>query len=405
MPERLRKWYTCTPVSCRGKDFVGDESFFMRDSGLLSRSFRQIGCESKSIMALPGSPLDFTDELLRTEYANLESAAWWKSLGIDGVLLYSWGAPKYRKIARAIDRAGLQLAVFMDFSGDFIPWWNPRAFLRLKAEEHKNSPLPARIAKTCRDWLKCVGIDVLRNAHLSHADVVILSNPYCREKFRRHPFYNASIARNALILPCPIHKRFHYDESTPKEYRAVAIGRWDDDYQKRPEFLMAAIETLVAQDTGIIIDIYGTITPRMEAWRDTLPGGQKSRVLLHGFIPNEQLLNVYSRSMVSLCSSTYESAHIVSVEALCCGCSIACPPRDGLLSLQWYATEDGNAAGTVATEDTPESLAAAIQNELHLWKTGQRDPVAISRAWGRRTHAVSFLPRLLAAVGHAPPQP
>lgn len=404
MSERPRRWYTCTPVPCRGKDFVGDESFFMRDSGLFCRSLRQLGIESKSIMALPGSPDDFTDELLRTEYANLESATWWKSLDIDGVILYSWGAPRYRNVARAIDRAGLKLAILMDFSGDFVPWWNPRAFLRQGSRERAGSSLPARVVATCREWLKCIGIDLLRNAHLSHADAVILSNPYCREKFRRHPFYNASIARNALILPCPIHERFRYDEATPKQYRVVAIGRWDDDYQKRPAFLMAAINNLVEQDAGVIVDIYGTITPRMEAWRETLAPGQKDRVLLHGFLPNEQLLHVYRRSMVSLCSSTYEGSHIVSVEALCCGCSVVCPPRSGLLSLQWYATEDAGAAGTVAAKDTPESLADAVRNELRLWKTGRRNPVAISQTWSERTHAVRFLPRLLAAIDPAQPQ-
>lgn len=391
MPGDSLKWYTCTPVA-----FVGDESFFMRDSGLFSRSFRRLGIESKSVMPLPGHDADFADELIRTEYAHLESPAWWKNLGIDGVLLYSWGAPRYRRMAWAIRKAGLKLAIFMDFSGDLIRWWRLPSYFRAKLENDTDGALATRWLAACRDWIHDAGTDILRNRHLSAADAVILGNPFCRENFASLTWlYKPSIARRALILPCPIHERFVYDAACPKEYRAIAIGRWDDERQKRPAFLTACLEHLTASDEHIIVDIYGTITPQLERWHGSLPPRQQSRILLQGFLPNEELLGVYRRSMVSICSSSFESAHIVSVEALCCGCSIAAPPRDGLLSLRWYATEDDGAAGTIAKRDTPESLADAVLHELRLWKTGRRDPSFISRAWTERVHTIKFIPRLL----------
>ncbi len=395
MPGDSLKWYTCTPVA-----FVGDESFFMRDSGLFSRSFRHLGMESKSVMPLPGYDADFTDELIRTDYAQLESPDWWKSLGIDGVLIYSWGAPRYRGVVRAIRKAGLKVAVFMDFSGDLIRWWRLPSYFRKRLAHHRRLSFGARWFAACRDWLHDAGTDILRNRHLAYADIVILGNPLCRANFARLRWlYKSSIARRALILPCPIHERFVYDAETPKEYRALAIGRWDDENQKRPAFLTACLARLTAEDERIVIDIYGTITPQLEEWRASLPPAARDRVLLHGFLPNEELLHVYRRSMISLCSSSFEGSHIVSVEALCCGCSIVAPPRDGLLSLRWYAEEDEGAAGTIAREDTPESLAEAALCELRLWKTGRRDPVSISRAWTERVHAVRFIPRLLQAIG------
>lgn len=395
MPGDSLKWYTCTPVA-----FVGDESFFMRDSGLFSRSFRRLGIESKSIMPLPGYAADFADELIRTEYTNLESPDWWKSLGIDGVLLYSWGAPRYRRIAQAIRKAGLKLAIFMDFSGDFIRWWRLPSYVQAKLAHRPDESLGVRWLAAWRDWFHDAGTDVLRNRHLSAADVVILGNPFCRENVTAlKGLYKPSIARHAQILPCPIHERFFYDDASPKEYRVIAIGRWDDERQKRPAFLAACLERLTVIDEQIVVDIYGNITPQLETWHASLPFHVQSRVLLQGFLPNEELLGVYRRSMVSICSSSYESAHIVSVEALCCGCSIAAPPRDGLLSLRWYATEDGGAAGTIAGSDTPESLADAVLHELQLWKTGRRDPSSISQAWTERVHTIRFIPRLLEQIG------
>lgn len=117
------KWYTCTPVS-----FKGDHTFFSRDSGAFCKAFQRIGVESRAIMPTPAQEGDDPD-LIRTEYANLKDAAWWKSLGIDGVILYAWGMGKYLPIARAIHDAGIFLVVYMDSSGLFFPWqyWLPIA--------------------------------------------------------------------------------------------------------------------------------------------------------------------------------------------------------------------------------------------------------------------------------------
>ena len=57
---------------------------------------------------MPGvrQPDDEAD-LIRTEYANLESAEWWRAHKLDGVVLYAWGRPRYRFIAKAIHEAGI----------------------------------------------------------------------------------------------------------------------------------------------------------------------------------------------------------------------------------------------------------------------------------------------------------
>ncbi|MBR5774692.1 MAG: hypothetical protein IKY42_00320, partial [Bacteroidaceae bacterium] len=125
MNPRYKKIYCCTHVS-----FAANEHFFIRDTGLISRTLQSMGIESKCIMPLPYHDSDQREGIIRTEYKNLKSVSWWKSLGIDAVVLYSWGAPKYTLIARAIHKAGIKLVLHLDTSGNFngedwdeLPWY------------------------------------------------------------------------------------------------------------------------------------------------------------------------------------------------------------------------------------------------------------------------------------------
>jgi len=77
-----RHWLTCTPVA-----FRGGPGFFARDSGLLCKGFQAIGIHCRAIMPGPEMPNDRREDLIRTPYRNLESAAWWKESGAQGVVL------------------------------------------------------------------------------------------------------------------------------------------------------------------------------------------------------------------------------------------------------------------------------------------------------------------------------
>ena len=86
--------------------FHANRGFHIRDSGLIARHLRLLGLESKCIMPLPYYDDDTErDNLIRVEMEKLRDPEWWRSLGIDGVVLYSWAAPRYGAIARAIRRA------------------------------------------------------------------------------------------------------------------------------------------------------------------------------------------------------------------------------------------------------------------------------------------------------------
>ena len=60
-------------------------------------------------------------DLIRTMYANLESALWWREQKIDVLVLYAWGRPKFRKVACAIREAGIFLILNQDNGGYICP--------------------------------------------------------------------------------------------------------------------------------------------------------------------------------------------------------------------------------------------------------------------------------------------
>ena len=347
-----RKIYCCTPVA-----FIADEStFFIRDTGLVSRSMRNDGAESKVIMPLPYYEEDLRDEILRTEYKNLESAAWWRSLQLDAVILYSWAYPRYLRVARAIHKSGTKLIIHLDTNG----------FTYLRRTWN-----PIRLAK---DVLH----DFLRSLHLNYADLVTMSEPVLT-KLGKSAIYSPVIRQKGFSCVTPVAASY-VDSAKPRQYKVTCVGRWSDsqaDEVKRPEFCLRTAQELVRLDKEVVVEIYGHVGQKMESLHRGITEGRE-RVLLKGFIYNEELPAVYGGAMVNYCPSMSEGTHISSAEALCCGCSVAVTPRRELNVVQWYTTRD---SGSVSEADTPESLARAIHRELQLWKEGKRNPEAISNAW------------------------
>ena len=97
MSIKAKRIYTCTPVS-----FSGGDNFLARDSGLFCKTLLSMGIENKSIVQLPHQEGEHADFLIRTSMSNLKSPEWWKSHHLEGVILYSWGAPRYTAVARSI---------------------------------------------------------------------------------------------------------------------------------------------------------------------------------------------------------------------------------------------------------------------------------------------------------------
>lgn len=350
------KIYTCTPVA-----FVADESFFIRDSGLICNELIKMGVESKSVMPLPYREGDYGENLIRTEMKNLKSPKWWASLGIDGVVLYSWGLPKYLGVALAIKKAGLRLVIHMDSAGRFD-----------KIPKGDSSRLKAIVKYMCTSFF-----NPFRVWHLRSADVITMAPP-AAESIGEMLFFSRFVVRRNFPMPCPVSSICRFDGRRKKNV-VMCVGRWDDESQKRTSYLLRTIENYYKKGGDAEIRVYGKLTKGVREWYSRMPESIKSRVVLGGYISNSKLHEEFQESKIVLCPSSHESSHIVSAEGLCCGCSIVVTNRpEPLRCVHWYTTRQ---SGTISKEDTPESLADALIDELNEWEKGNRCPDKISSSW------------------------
>lgn len=361
----MKKIYTCTPVS-----FAANEGFHIRDTGLIAAGLRALGYESKCILPLPAHEDDWDLPLIRTEYKKLSSPSWWKSLGIDGLILYSWAAPRYLTIARAVKKAGIPLHIHLDSSADFA--------------EEPFSFTPGGLRRELTH--------ALRSLHLSYADIISIADP-AADVLARSRRYHWSTAGKYIPMPCPVTPACSYDGRV-KENKIISVGRWDDLRQKRPDLLMTSLELLYSRGCEFITEIYGKLTDDLKNWHAALPQASADKIVLKGYVPNKFLTEeVYNSARILLCPSLFESSHIVSAEALCCGCSVVTTNRPSdLRDVIWYTSRN---SGSVAPEDSPESLAAALAQECRLWAEGQRNPHEIARAWQPHFHTDKVLPQII----------
>ncbi|MFI3244151.1 MAG: glycosyltransferase [Akkermansia sp.] len=323
---------------------------------------------------------DIKELVIRVPMKRLSSVQWWKSQKIDVVVLYSWAKPEYILVARAIHKAGIRLVLHLDMGRAYPPLWDKSI---------------SSICKRSFVFCRRVAADLARSKHMRYADI-ITATKIIQEEIRNRRFYGDAVADKFFECPTMIASHFKY-EGQVKESTIVTCANWTaGNGVKRPEFLMACVDVLLQREqfAASKIEIYGKPTKQMLAWHEGLSAEERKRVRMYGFINNEDLVDINARAQISLCFSRHESLHIASLEALCSGCSIVVANRERLRIVRSY-TENG--CGSVTKEDTPESMAEAILDELAEWKAGARNPMDISRYWQNKCSACYVIPRILRA--------
>jgi glycosyltransferase involved in cell wall biosynthesis len=333
---------------------------------------------------------DDDPRLLRTEYVNLTRASWWAGLHLDGIVLYGWGLPRYTPIARAIKEAGIPLFLYLDAIGLWSPWTNGMDFVR-NYWTYSTRSFPGllgwlRFAVIARSYFP-PALDLPRLRKLSLADAVGLPSPWALDSTRRYAqFYGFdSLLPKLHLTPPPIDPVMTY-AGQPKQNRVICVGRWHrpDWAQKNPALLLEALTLFLRQNPGSSAIIVGGGAQALGQTRWARPILEQNlpvRFLDH--LPHAQLVDLLATSRISICSSTYEAAHLTSFEALCCGCSIVTTTGPALPSVYWGARENG----TIASGPDAPALAQALADETQAWDQGKRDPHASSRTWSQRVHA------------------
>ena len=381
--ERNRKLrvFTCTP-----KDFAGDETFFSRESGMFSRGMSMLGVESRAVM--PGSPRGEDDSaLIRTNYKNLQDPEWWRSHNLDGVILYSWAAPRYTRIAEAIRAAGIRLCVCMDTEGVVSPYANPREwftsrFYRLWFESRGTKETLLAFAKYA---VESVAAPVARRRirHYRAADVITVPTPdglvWVKNEARR--LGGEELASRFRYLPHPQSHLFSYD-GTPKEKLVITVARWarEDWGQKNPQVLIEAYRRFLAMRPD---------------WSGLIIGSEATRLLDRLGIPPitglefldrispGKLPEFYRKASIGFWSSRSEGQQGTAAQALCCGASVVSHGSANMSCFRHYVTRG---SGRLAPANRPQALAKELALEADDWEAGERDPSAISAAWTKEFH-------------------
>jgi glycosyltransferase involved in cell wall biosynthesis len=387
------KVYTCTPVR-----FKGDYTFFARESGLFSVGLNEIGVESRPIM--PGPPIGDDDpRLIRTEYANLESADWWRSMKLDGLILYSWAAPRYNAIAEAASAAGIKLLVNMDTCGLVSPlaspgdWWR-EAHVRYLREQ------PGFVERLV-DMSKAL-VEVLfhpvakrRIRHYDAATVVAAVTPYGA---RWIPNEAIALGRRDLTarfkyLPHPQLPIFHYD-GTPKERLVLTVGRWHkpDWPQKYPELLLDAYHRFLTARPDWKGLIVGGGAPDLCKLLHQDPSRFEGRLSFIDYVKPDQLPELYRRARIGFWTSRWEGQQGTGAQALCCGCSVVSASSAQNSCFRHYVTRE---SGRLASKNKTDVLADELALEADSWESEERDPTRISQVWCQEFHMQNVARRAL----------
>jgi glycosyltransferase involved in cell wall biosynthesis len=385
---------TCTPV-----DYAADTRFFTRDSGLLCHGFRMAGHDAWVVMPGVSRPGE-TPGVLRGTTEELESADWWRAQGFELVVLYAWCDPKYRNIAEAVRAAGARLVQNLDTGGMFTPYGGFMEWFRV-CSTMGSGPQRVRLkflafARAMRDLFPFV-YEKKRLAMMDCSDAIAVVSEPAAASLRSyaaalgHPELN----RKIMVVPHPVSPKMR--PGAEKSRHVLVVGRWRpaDWHQKDPRLTIQVLNAFLADFPSWTAEIVGS--GGGDLGKSAACGeGVNERLMFRDEIPHGEMAARYQKSSIILCCSRYESFHIASAEALCCGCSVVVASHPLLASTAWFTTRD---SGTVARDRSPCSLVEALSAEARAWESGSRDATAISARWTPSLGAREIAEAIPAAVG------
>lgn len=384
--------------------FVGDQAFFDRDSGLLSRGIQSLGVDSGAVTlgsAMPGE----LPSIIHGTWEQMEDPEWWAALRLDGLAFITWGNWRFHRMVGAAMKAGIRVAQMTDTQGIQSPVSDWRAHLQAESAHYWHEPRWKQITRTLAKLPVTLTARVafrdLRDARtIAASDYFLAPTPTAAERYQNltRRLQGPDAARRVRFVPFPVNFHFRYSPEIQKQEEVVAVGRWDS-LQKRTPLLIATISKALARRPSVRFRIFGQVCPELEQWHENLPANLRGQVTLEGLVPNSTLAEGYRRARVILVSAAYEGCHNASAEAICSGATIVGCRSPFLGVLEWHA---GRNSGRLAEQATPGSLAQALLDELEAWDLGQRDPVAISSFWTRELHADRVAARILELFGELP---
>jgi glycosyltransferase involved in cell wall biosynthesis len=388
--------FTGTPCN-----FDGTQDFFDRDSGLTMRGFESLGVHSGSITLGPEKSGDLP-AMRRATWNELESPAWWSEQHLDGLVFYTWGNPKYLRMVSAAKAAGIRVAQFTDSQGIISPLADWKAHIRSEEAYLWHKPVWVRLLRKSAKLAYSHSLRIILRDRaivktILNGDLFLSASPNSEIRYRKlvRMISGYDPADRVHYVPLPVNWHFTFSSDIQKTNDIVAIGRWDSD-QKRTPLLISTISRFLKMRSDVRFRIFGNVCPLLREWHHQLSSIERSKVCLEGVVSNQELATPLQMAKIILVSSAYESFHIASAEAVCCGASVVACRSPFLDTLAWHASRN---SGTIASNATPAGLSNALFCELSAWDNGDRDPLAISKSWSDEFHPDRVAARILELLG------
>jgi glycosyltransferase involved in cell wall biosynthesis len=392
------KIYTCTPVRFRGGDI-----FFSRDSGLLCKGLSMLGVETRAL--LPGPPIEDKDPLLwRVPYAQLESSDFWRSLSLDGLILYSWAAPRYYPIAQALRQANVPFLVNVDSSGLVSKLANDRLWSRdvvpyLIRSLWQKSEWRSSLSGLVDNYFGIHRVAKARLKTIEAATVTTAVTPlgalWLQEEVTR--LGRSDLSNKIQYLPHPQPDDFAYS-GCAKEKIVVSVARWErrDWLQKNPKLLLRSLAIFLERLPDWKAVVIGRGATQLVHLLRMDTGLSFERVEFADFLPMADIKLIYNRAMIGLWVSRGEGQIGAGAQALCCGCSVVAPNLGTLSCFSDYVTRQ---SGRLALSAHPQDVADALMLEAQDWEKSHRSPSDISAAWYSEFAAGNVAQRALTLLG------
>lgn len=395
-PSCKPKWLTAIPMV-----YTEDNGLWERDVGLLCLALREIGQDCSFAVLGPPSVRRDGQLIMGTE-AQFADVSWWRRWAADVVILTSWGEPRFEPIARAVKQSGSRLLLKLDSHGLVSPRVHFMDYLTSSYHRYRDvsrpAPLALAIASTLIKFVVPQSYDHRLIRLLAHGECLAIESLIAADRLKAFlaAYGRDNLARRVAVLPHPVSPHMVFDPAVVKAPQIVAVGRWES-YVKNAPLLVSVLASVLEQESEYGARIVGSGNDVVSSLVRRLPAGIRQRISITGKVCHQCMPKMYQEARIILVPSRFESFHIASAEALCCGCAVVGP--SGIPSMHYFTS---HASGTVAVRPDAAGLEVALRTEIANWREGRRDPAAIGDWWSRELHAGKVAHRIKDILGMGP---
>lgn len=338
-------------------------------------------------MLSPNYPQDPKD-VLRGSFRDLCDPAWWRALHLDGLVLYSWAAPEYSAVAKAVHQAGVRALIYMDTCGlvsrlgSSKAWWT---YGWRPVWARANGSILAGLFFLAKFSIDSVFLVTARRRiqHLIWGFAVTLPTRlgvvWMKKEVSR--LGRGDLAENIFYSPHPQKQIFTY-KAQSKENIIICVARFlsEDWAQKRPALLIKSLNLFLADNRDWQAVVVGRGATRLV---DALGIPANPSIRFEENLAHPDLVQLYQRAKIGFWTSLWEGQQGTGAQALCCGCSVVAP-QSPLNSC--FADYVSACSGRLALDSSVSSLTAALALEVEDWEKGLRCPESISLFWRSLFH-------------------